>query len=185
MARLVYLMQVSLDGYVQGADGRFDWAVPDDVEHAVLNEETLSCGTYLLGRRMHEVMSVWETDPSLAASGPVQAEFARRWAQVDTYVWSTTLTEVTTARTQLRSRFDPDEVRAIVAGAEKDVAIEGPTLAAHAFRHGLVDSVRPILYPEILGGGLRFWPEQRLHLELRRTREFGRGRVLMDYDVVP
>ena len=55
-------------------------------------------GTYLYGRRMYEMMTGWETDPSLAATSPVMRDFAELWQAADKVVYSTTLSEVTTSR---------------------------------------------------------------------------------------
>ena len=61
MARLIYSAITSLDGYVADADGRFHWAAPDDEVHAFVNDLLRPFGTQLYGRRMYEVMRVWET----------------------------------------------------------------------------------------------------------------------------
>ncbi|MGO1738272.1 MAG: dihydrofolate reductase family protein [Actinomycetaceae bacterium] len=184
MGRLIYSMQVSLDGYVQDEDGDFSWAAPEADDHQAMNDEMADVGTYLMGRRMYEMMHVWETDPSLAAEGPEAAEYAQIWQRADKIVWSTTLTEPVTARTRLRSSFDVDEVRALKESSERDLTIDGPTLAAHALRHGLVDAIMPVVYPVVIGQGLRFLPDVRIDLALRRERRVGRGIVFLEYDVV-
>jgi hypothetical protein len=61
MARLVYSMIESLDGYVAAPAGRFGWAEPDKSMHTFVNELERSVGTYLYGRRMYEVMVAWES----------------------------------------------------------------------------------------------------------------------------
>ena len=61
MAKLIYSPIASLDGYVEDAQGRFDWAAPDPEVHAFVNELERSVGTYLYGRRMYETMVFWET----------------------------------------------------------------------------------------------------------------------------
>ncbi|MGO1562791.1 MAG: dihydrofolate reductase family protein, partial [Actinomycetaceae bacterium] len=106
------------------------------------------------------------------------------WQRADKIVWSTTLTEPVTARTRLRSSFDVDEVRALKESSERDLTIDGPTLAAHALRHGLVDAIMPVVYPVVIGQGLRFLPDVRIDLALRRERRVGRGIVFLEYDVV-
>jgi dihydrofolate reductase len=63
MGRLVYTSLTSLDGYTVDSNGNFDWAAPDREVHAFINDLERPVGTYLLGRRMYEVMRVWETDP--------------------------------------------------------------------------------------------------------------------------
>ncbi len=61
MAKLIYSAITSLDGYVADEDGNFDWAAPDEEVHAFVNDLERPVGTYLYGRRMYEVMVVWET----------------------------------------------------------------------------------------------------------------------------
>ena len=163
MARLRYLAICSLDLHTADVDGGFRWAAPDAELHQVVNDLQREVGTYLSGRRDHEVMRYWETAPG-DVPGP-EGEFARIWRAADKVVYSTTLTEMTTARTRLVDHFDPDEVAAIVAESVLDVSIGGPTLAAEAFRAGLVDEVHLFLHPLVVGGGLRALPED-LHLDL-------------------
>ncbi len=61
MVKLIYSAITSLDGYVEDADGRFDWAAPDEEVHAFVNGLERPIGTYLYGRRMYETMIFWET----------------------------------------------------------------------------------------------------------------------------
>ena len=61
MAKLIYTVIMSLDGYVADEDGNFDWAEPDPEVHAFVNDLERPIGTYLFGRRLYEVMAVWET----------------------------------------------------------------------------------------------------------------------------
>ena len=61
MAKLTYTAITSLDGYIEDADGRFDWAAPDEEVHAFANDLERRFGTHLYGRRMYEVLVPWET----------------------------------------------------------------------------------------------------------------------------
>ena len=61
MAKLVYSMIASLDGFVADESGDFQWAAPSEEVHAFVNDLERPIGTYLCGRRMSEVMEVWET----------------------------------------------------------------------------------------------------------------------------
>lgn len=185
MGDLRYFVVGSLDGYIADADGRFDWAEPDDVEVlGFINELGQEVTTYLYGRRMYELMQVWETDPAAAAMSPGSAEFARQWQQARKVVFSTTLPRVSTTRTTLERTFDPGRVRELKAAADGDLYIEGPTLAAHALRAGLVDRFQVILAPVVVGGGKRYYPDGvRLDLRLQEVRRFGNGMAYLDYDV--
>lgn len=183
MGRLVYSMIVSQDGFVADADGDFSWGRPAEDALAAVNDEMRDVGTYLYGRRMYELMAVWETDPAVAAQSPESQQFATLWQQTEKVVFSTTLDAVHTSRTRLATSFDPYEVRRMKAAADHDLTIDGPTLASAAFEHGLVDSVSLLICPLTLGGGLRFWPSARLQLELRSVERFERGVVRLSYGV--
>ncbi|MEI4273585.1 dihydrofolate reductase family protein [Klenkia sp. LSe6-5] len=174
MARLIYSAICSLDGFVADADGDFGFAFPDPEALAAVNADTARIGTFLHGRRMYELMQGWETDPSWAEGDAGSAEFAAHWQRVDKVVFSTTLDAVGTRRTQLRRSFDPAEVAALVRDAELDVSVDGPTLAAHAFRAGLVDEVHLLLAPAVVGRGLKALPDDvPLALDLLSTRQVG------------
>lgn len=172
MARLRFTAICSLDGYVADAEGGFGWAAPDEALHRVVNDLEREVGTHLCGRRDYEVMKVWETMPG-DVPGP-EGEYARIWRAAEKVVYSTTLEEVSTARTRLESSFDPRAVEDLVAGSALDVSVGGPTLAAEAFRAGLVDEVHLFLHPVIVGGGLRALPDDvRLDLELLSAESVG------------
>ena len=181
MARLLYAALASLDGYVADADGRWDWAMPDEEVHAFVNDLTRPVGTHLYGRRMYEVLSVWETMPE-QPQPEVIADYARIWQAADKVVYSRSLEEVTTARTRLERSFDPETVRAMKASAPRDLSIGGPELAAQALAAGLVDEVHLLLAPAIVGGGTRALPDGvRLDLELVDERRFANGMVYAGY----
>ncbi len=184
IGRLIYSSIASLDGYVAGEDGRFDWAEPDEEVHAFVNELERSVGTYLLGRRMYEVMLAWETLET-AGQPPTIRDFAEIWRAADKVVYSSTLETVTSARTRLERTFDPDAVAAIKATTERDLGVGGPGLAAHAIAAALVDVCRLFVVPVVVGGGTRCFPEHvRLRLELSDERRFANGTVYLDYRTV-
>ena len=91
MAKLIYSAIMSLDGYVADEDGNFDWAAPDEEVHAFVNDLERPVGTYLYGRRMYEVMAVWETADTLADQPPVTQTSREIWQAADKIVYSTTL----------------------------------------------------------------------------------------------
>jgi dihydrofolate reductase len=177
MARLQYVAICSLDGYTADADGKFDWAAPDEELHAFINDLERPVGTYLYGRRMYETLAVWQT-----IGGPehhaIENDYAEIWRAADKVVYSTTLADVSTPRTRLERSFDPAAVRQLVTSAGADVSIGGPGLAAAAFRAGLVDDVHHFLHPVVVGGGTRALPDDvRFDLELVDEHRFGNGVV--------
>ena len=111
MARLIYSAITSLDGYVADEDGNFDWAAPDEEVHTFVNDLERSVGTYLYGRRIYDVMAVWETDHTLADQSPVMRDFAEIWQAAAKIVYSRTLETVSTTRTRIERDFDPEAVR--------------------------------------------------------------------------
>jgi dihydrofolate reductase len=185
MAKLIYSVISSLDGYVADENGNFDWAAPDEEVHTFVNDLQRPVGTYLYGRRMYEVMVAWETAHTFADQRPVMLDFAELWQAADKVVYSRTLEEASSARTQIERDFDPDAVRQMKAAADRDITVGGPDLAAHAFRAGLIDECQLLLTPIIVGGGKRALPDKaRVKLELLDERRFGNGVVYLRYRTI-
>lgn len=183
MARLIYTTICSLDGYVADEHGAFDWAEPDEEVHTRVNDLERPIGTHLYGRRMYEVLAAWET-LDLAGQPPHIRDYAEIWRAADKIVFSTSLQTVSTERTRLERDFDPDAITSIKATAGADLAVGGPTLAAEAFRAGLVDEVRLFLAPVVVGGGTRALPDGvRSGLDLLDQRRFESGMVFLGYRV--
>ncbi len=107
MAKLIYSAIGSLDGYVEDASGKFEWAAPDEEVHAFVNELERPVGTYLYGRRMYETMVFWETVDPDGDWPPVAREFAAIWQAAEKVVCSRTLETVSSARTRIDREFDP------------------------------------------------------------------------------
>ncbi|BCW20028.1 deaminase [Arthrobacter sp. NtRootA9] len=183
MARLIYSGLISLDGYLADSDGNFDWSAPDEEVHAFVNDLERDAGTYLYGRRMYEVMSVWETFGSPPTDEPqVIQDYARIWRAADKIVYSTTLDRATTPRTRVERQFDPESVQQLKDTSEATIGVGGATLAAHALTAGLVDECQVFVSPVVVGGGLRFFPDGlTLGLELLEEKRFGNGVVYLRY----
>ncbi len=181
MAKLIYSMLTSLDGYVADPNGSFDFAAPDEEVHAAVNELARHVGTFLLGRRMYDVLVAWET-MSLEGEPAVMRDFAAIWRAADKVVYSKTLEKVSSARTRIEREFDPGAVTRLKAASTRDLSVGGPELASHAFRAGLVDECHLFLMPVLVGGGTRFLPDGvRVYLELLDERRFASGVVLVRY----
>jgi dihydrofolate reductase len=172
MAKLIYSSIASLDGYIADENGNFDWAEPDEEMHTLVNDLARPVGTFLLGRRMYEVLVAWETLDT-ADQLPYIQDFAEIWRAAEKVVYSTTLETVSKAVRQLKTT------------AERDLIVGGPGLAAHAIRAGLVDEWQVLLVPVIVGGGIRFFPDDvRLTLELLDERRFGNGTLHLRYRTI-
>ncbi len=186
MARLLYSMITSLDGYVADEDGDFDWAVPDDEVHSFVNDLEQSVGTYLYGRRMYEVMLAWETGYDTADQPAFIRDFAQLWRAADKVVYSTTLETPSSARTRIERDFVPEEVLRMKAAAKSDISVGGPDLAGQALGAGLVDELGLFVTPVVVGAGKPCLPDGvRLKLELLEERRFGNGTVFLRYGVTP
>ena len=184
VGKLIYAANTSLDGYLEDETGAFDWSVPDDEVHAFWNEHERTIGTSLYGRRMYETMRVWEDDDWLTDEPAVIREYADIWRDADKVVYSTTLDEVSTARTRIERQLDPETVRRLKESSSADLSIGGATLGAEAFRLGLVDECVLLLCPVLVGGGKPALPRGvRLDLELLDHRRFDNGVVYVRHAV--
>jgi dihydrofolate reductase len=184
MAKLIYVSNVSLDGYIEDEHGSFDWTAPDDELFAFITDLVRPVGTYLYGRRMYDTMAPWETDPALAAQSELMADFANVWQAADKVVYSTTLDAVSTAKTRLEHNFDPAPVHEMKASATSDLTVGGAHLAAHALEAGLVDECHLFIRPVLVGGGKPALPsDARADLELLDDRRLGNGVVYLRYRI--
>jgi dihydrofolate reductase len=185
MAKLIYSAIASLDGYVADENGNFDWAAPDEEVHAFVNDLERSVGTYLYGRRIYEVMVVWETAHTWADPSPVTKDFTQIWQAADKIVFSKTLESVSSSKTRIERDFDPEAVRALKASEGRDISVGGAELAAVAIKAGLVDECHLFLTPILVGGGTRALPNGvLLPLELLDEQRFGSGVVHLHYSTV-
>jgi dihydrofolate reductase len=176
---LIYSAIASLDGYVEDARGKFDWAAPDEEVHAFVNELERPVETYLYGRRMYETMVAWET---MDDEHPVMRDYAQLWRAAEKVVYSKSLESPSSATTRIEREFDPGSVRELKEAAQADIGIGGPELAGQAIEAGLVDEFRLILVPVLVGGGKRAFPDGvRVDLELLDEHRFAAGAVYLRY----
>jgi dihydrofolate reductase len=179
MAKLVYSAIASLDGYVADEHGKFDWSAPDEEVHAFVNDLEREIGTYLLGRRLYDVMVVWET---MQDDHPVMRDYAQIWRAADKVVFSKTLDAPSSERTRIEREFDPAVIQQMKTSVERDISVGGAELAAQAIKAGLVDELNLFLSPVVVGGGKRALPAGvRWQLELLDERRFGNGVVHLHY----
>lgn len=174
---LIYSMGVSIDGYISDRRGSFDWSGPSDEQFLFHLEEVGSLGAYLLGRRLYEMMRVWETDPSLRKT-PAGAAFADVWSALPKVVFSRTLDRVE-GNARLATGTVAEEVAAALGSSDAVVSIGGADLAAQAI--DLVDELHIFRYPVVVGDGTRLLPPvaQDLRWDLAPTRQFG-DRVIFE-----
>lgn len=184
MGKLIYAAITSLDGYIADARGKFDWSMPDEEVHAAVNDLERGISTYLYGRRLYEVMRVWDGPEMLTDDSPAVRDFATLWQGADKVVYSRTLPSVTTRRTRLERSFDSDAIRQMKQSEARDISVGGAGLAAEAFRAGLVDECHLYVSPVSVGGGTAALPlDVQVRFELLDQRRFGNGVVQLHYRV--
>lgn len=183
MAKLIYIANTSLDGYMEDRDGGIEWGTPDEEYFTSINGLERPIGTYLYGRRMYEVMLYWEAAP--VADQPAWVlDFTNIWREADKVVFSKTLATVSGARTTLEREFDVETIRQMKTGDTSDLTVGGAELAAQAFRAGLVDECHLYFWPVALGGGKQALPlHKRFALQLLDEEHFRNGIVHLHYRV--
>jgi dihydrofolate reductase len=186
MGRLIYLLNVSLDGFVETPDHSTDWGTVDDETYAWITDRTHELDASIYGRRLYEVMAAyWPTGESDPAATEPMRDFARVWNAMPKIVFSTTLATV-----QWNSRLVRGDVAAELERLRMefsgDIAVGGPTLAAEFVRRGLVDEYWLVVHPVVLGAGTPFFPplDSPLPLRLIETRTFRSGVVYLGYEAV-
>src|SRR6185436_17693871 len=183
---VTYSMNASLDGYIVGPDGGFNWSAPDAEVFRFWIDEIREVGVHLLGRRLYETMLYWETaeqDPSL---GDAELEWAGLWNPLPKVVFTNTLSALQ-GNARLASGGLAEEIERLRAEpGDGDIAIGGATLAAEAAALDLIDEYRVVVYPVLVGGGISYFPqrERRVDLELVETRTFSSRFVYLRYRVV-
>ena len=183
---VTYSMSASLDGYIVGPDGDFDWTMPDEVSRFWI-DEIREVGVHLLGRRLYETMLYWETAEQDPSVNDLEREFAAIWKALPKVVFSSTLSTVQGSNTRLASGGLAEEIEKLRAEpGEGNIGIGGATLATEVAELGLIDEYRARVLPVLVGGGISFFPqrEQRANLELVETRTFTSKVVFLHYRVV-
>lgn len=183
MAKLIYIISTSLDGYINDEAGAFDWVNPEQV-FEFITELLRPIGTYLYGRRVYETMAAHWDAPVIESYPPEQREFARVWQKPEKIVFSRTLTGAATRKTRIEREFEAGAIRKLKRESEQDISIAGAELAALALEAHLLDECHLFLNPVIVGGGqpaLRTTSQR--NLELLETRRFSTGVIHLHYRV--
>ncbi len=183
MAKLIYVANTSLDGYIEDRDGGIEWGDPDEAYFGLINDIERSVCTYLYGRRMYEAMIFWETAP-IADQPPWVADFTNMWRAANKVVFSKTLASVSSGRTTLEREFNVEAIREMKAVAAHDLTVGGADVAAQAMAAGLVDECHLFFWPVVLGGGKRALPRHaRVDLQLLNERRTRNGVVQLHYRI--
>jgi len=184
MGKLVYLMNVSLDGYVETRDRGLEWSLVDEEVHTWFNDQTRSTDAFLYGRRINDLMAgYWPTSDTDPNATPAMLEFGRLWNATPRVVFSRTLDGVDPAA-RLATGTVEEELARVRAEFPGEISVAGPTLAAAFIERGLVDAYRLVVHPVVLGGGTPYFPrlERPIGLRLVETRTFTSGVVYLGYE---
>ena len=183
MGKLIYSLNVSLDGFAAASDGGLDWAIVDEEVHTWFNDQTRALDASFYGRRMYELMAdYWPTGEDDPAATDAMREFSRIWKPMPKIVFSSSLDRV-----EHNARLVNGDVGSVLAEVRRefdgDLDVGGPHLAAQFVRRGLVDEYQLVVHPVVLGGGLPFWPEPDAPLQVRLvdTLRFASGAFVATY----
>ena len=183
MRKIILMMSVSVDGFIEGPDRQIDWHMVDDELHNHFNEQLRTMGAFLDGRVTYELMAeFWPTaDSDPSSTGPV-AEFAGIWRDMPKIVFSRTL-ENADWNTTIKRDVNVDEIMALKAQPGGDLALGGADLAAAFRQHDLIDEYRLYVHPILIGRGKPLFraSDAKTNLRLAETRTFGNGVVLLRY----
>jgi dihydrofolate reductase len=183
MRKLIWMMSVSLDGFMEGPNRELDWHLVDEEVHSHFNSELAGMGAFLDGRVTYELMAeFWPTADEDPSSPAVVAQFARIWREMPKIVYSRTL-ERTDWNTTVVREVVAEEVMELKAQPGADMMLGGADLAATFRRLDLIDEYRLYVHPIVLGAGTPMFQgsDTRIDLRLAQTRAFGNGVVLLRY----
>jgi dihydrofolate reductase len=177
MAKLVFGMNQSLDGYVDHLEMRTGPAL---FRHWIEHVRDLAGSVY--GRRMYEVMRYWDgDDPEWSAE---QREFAAAWRRQPKWVVSRSLKSVGRNATLVA-----DDIEAVIRGLKArllgEITVSGPALARSLTDLDLIDEYRLYLHPVVLGGGKPFFAGPRPPLRLVASDQIDEDVIRLTYSPRP
>lgn len=184
MRKLIYGMNLTLDGYIAAPHDDLGWSDPSDEVFQWWLEQERSIGLMLYGRKLWETMSsYWPTGDQRPNATSSQIEFARNWRDAPKVVFSSTLEKVDW-NTRLFTGDPISEIARLKAEDGEPMRIGGAKLAGAAMRAGLVDEYTIVTHPVLVGKGTPFFPTQEkwVHLDLVEARTFPGGVVLTRYE---
>ena len=184
MRKIIASLQVSVDGFIEGPNGELDWAMAEDAETWVeINEMLNSVDTFILGRVMYpDYEQYWMALLTNPTGTNNEIAYARRADKIPHIVLSTTLDKVAWKATRIVR--DIEEIRIMKEQQGKNiVAWGGATLVSSLMNMGLIDEVRLMVNPIILGGGKALFKDvkERHSLKLLRTKPLKSGKVSLIY----
>jgi dihydrofolate reductase len=182
MRKILYGLNVSLDGFYEDINGKIDFTVPDDEVFRHFIELEKEVEVHLYGRKLYETMCYWKTDQNF---GKAEMEYAKIWNQKPNVVFSRTLKSVSPTD-RLVSDNIVEEVHQLKKGPGKYMVVGGGEIAAAFIKLGLIDEYRVYLRPIVLGKGKPIFQSltQNLPLKFIDSTVFRSGVVLLRYQKV-
>jgi dihydrofolate reductase len=179
MRKVLYGLNVSLDGFYEDINGSIKFTVPDDEVFRHFIELEKEVEVHLYGRKMYETMRYWKTDQNF---DPAELEYAKFWNQKPNVVFSRTLESVASNDRLVRDHI-AEEVDKLKEGPGKYMAVGGGEIASTLINLGLVDEYRFYFRPVVLGRGKPMFQSltNKLPLEFIDSKVFGSGVVLLRY----
>ncbi len=184
MRKIIWMMSVSVDGYMEGPSGEIDWHMVDDELHAHMNGWLGRAGGFLEGRATYQLMEeFWPTADQDPAASPTIVEFAQIWRDTPKVVYSRTL-ERAGANATVVHEVVPAEVAALKSQPGGDLVVGGSELGAEFAHHDLIDEYRLYVHPIVIGRGKPMLRPSaaKVPLSLIETHTFGNGVVLLRYE---
>jgi dihydrofolate reductase len=185
MRKLIHFVHTSLDGYINGPGGAFDWPVlgPELAQYAYVLEDRADAMVY--GRVVWEMMSSYWPTADEGAADEHDRIYAPRWRKAEKLVISRTLDGELGWGTRAIGRTDlAGDIAALKAAGDGDLLLMGGSVAAAALRElGLVDELHVGVHPVVLGGGQPLFAPgvDRRHLELVGSRTCDARTVVLEY----
>jgi dihydrofolate reductase len=184
MRKLIWGMNLTLDGYIAAPGDDIDWSVPSDELFQFWSDQLQATDLSLYGRKLWQTMSsYWPTGDQQPNATPAQIEFARRWRDMSKVVFSSTIDKVDW-NTRLVTGDAVAEITRLKAEDGGPMDIGGATLAGAAMRAGLIDEYVLATAPVLVGGGTSFFTalDSWVNLNLVETRTFPGGVILTRYE---
>jgi dihydrofolate reductase len=150
MGRLIYGMNQSLDGYIEGPSGGPAWAVPGPILFRHFTDHVRGCAGCLYGRRVYEVMRYWDDDHP--EWNELEIDFAQAWRSKRKWVASRSLHSVGPNATLISEDLIAFATK-LKAQVDGEIDVAGANLANELSIAGLVDEYRLYFRPHVLGGG--------------------------------
>jgi dihydrofolate reductase len=184
MRKLIYGMNLTLDGYIAAPGDDIGWSVPADDVFQWWTDQMGTVSLSLYGRKLWETMSPhWPTADKQPGATPAEIKFARNWQDTPKVVFSSTIDKVE-GNARLVTGDAVAEITRLKAEDGGPMEIGGATLAAAAMRAGLIDEYVLVTAPVLVGGGTPFFTalDSWVNLNLVETRTFSGGALLTRYE---